>query len=157
MNHEYLYIPNRAWMGQLPMPTFRRMRTVMSVVHQGSSGFPTWSLVPGAFRRYALVLSLILSGRYCTIITNRVRSTTGRLCFDSCLSICLSTPGGGGYPKVPTPLSNVYLPPGQGTYPHPSIQGTYPLPGQGTCPPAHQRYLLPPPSKVPTPSAKVPT
>ena len=33
-----------------------------------------------------------------SIFTNRVCSTTGRLCFDTCLSICLSTPGGGGYP-----------------------------------------------------------
>ena len=32
------------------------------------------------------------------IITDRVRSTTGRLCFDTCLSGCLSTPRGGGYP-----------------------------------------------------------
>ena len=31
------------------------------------------------------------------IFTDRVRSTTGRLCFDSCLSFCLSTPG--GYPS----------------------------------------------------------
>ena len=41
------------------------------------------------------------------IITDRIRSTTGRLCFDSCLSICLSTPGGypgkvrGGGTRVP--------------------------------------------------------
>ena len=32
------------------------------------------------------------------MITDRVRSMTGRLCFDKCLSICLSTLGGGGYP-----------------------------------------------------------
>ena len=29
------------------------------------------------------------------IITARVRSTTGRLCFDTCLSFCLSIGGGG--------------------------------------------------------------
>ena len=44
-----------------------------------------------------------------SIFTDRVRSTTGRLCFDTCLSINLSVhtwgevpepgPGGGGYPS----------------------------------------------------------
>ena len=42
------------------------------------------------------------------LLTDRVRSTTGRLCFDSCLSICLSTPGGVPWPgpggwRVPQP------------------------------------------------------
>ena len=49
----------------------------------------------------------------CLIFTDRVRSTTGRLCFDTCLSIHPSVhtwvgvgggtwpgPGGGGYPKI---------------------------------------------------------
>ena len=48
-------------------------------------------------------------------ITDHVRSTTGRLCFDSCLSICLSTPGGvpqpGPAPQVPP------VRPGWGGYP----------------------------------------
>ena len=35
------------------------------------------------------------------LITDRIRSTTGRLCFDTCLSICLSTPG--GYPSQVQP------------------------------------------------------
>ena len=48
-------------------------------------------------------------------ITDRVRSTTGRLCFDTCLSIhqsCLSTPGGGGVPE-----------PGPGGVPQPGPAG----------------------------------
>ena len=35
-----------------------------------------------------------------TIFTDRVRSTTGRLCFDTCLSICLSTPRGVSQPGL---------------------------------------------------------
>ena len=31
-----------------------------------------------------------------SLFTDRVRSTTGRLCFDTCLSVCLSHTGGGG-------------------------------------------------------------
>ena len=38
------------------------------------------------------MLSLIFQ-----VITDRVRSTTGRLCFDTCLSVCPH--GGGGYPS----------------------------------------------------------
>ena len=40
------------------------------------------------------------------IFTDRVRSTMGRLCFDSCLSFCLSTPQpgpAGGYPDGGVP------------------------------------------------------
>ena len=53
-----------------------------------------------------------------SVITDRVHSTTGRLCFDSCLSICLSTPGG-GYP------SQVQA----GGVPQPAPAGGYPMPG----------------------------
>ena len=58
-------------------------------------------------------------------ITDRVRSTTGRLCFDSCLSFCLSTPGGypdgGWYPTSGTPVR-----PGRGYPPSDLAGGGYP-------------------------------
>ena len=56
------------------------------------------------------------TGKGETIITDRVRSTTGRLCFDSCLSICLSTPGGGGGYPGQVQAEGV-LQPGPGGYP----------------------------------------
>ena len=79
------------------------------------------------------------------LITDRVRSTTVRYCFHRRLSV--HTRGGGGTQR--------YLPPVQGTYPHPGPHGGYP------------RYLPPiqvpmggrgtyPPSKVPSP-VQVPT
>ena len=63
-----------------------------------------------------------------SMITNRVRSTTERLCFDTCLSICLSTlgrgtPAGGwypcqlGYPTSGTPLLDLGGVPCWGGYP----------------------------------------
>ena len=88
------------------------------------------------------------------IITDRVHSTTGRLCFDSCLSICLSTPRGryphqvqaggyptqvqlGGYSTSGTPLSDLargypgYCPPSQLSGGYPAGQVSRGLPQQG--------------------------
>ena len=43
---------------------------------------------------------LKLKNKHRHLVTDRVRSTTGRLCFDTCLSIRLSVhTGGGGYPS----------------------------------------------------------
>ena len=70
-----------------------------------------------------------------SIITDRVRSTTGRLCFDSCLSICLSTPGEGVPQPGPgglgdTPPRVPPVRPGQGVphlrYPRSDLAGGVP-------------------------------
>ena len=61
-----------------------------------------------------------------SIITDRVRSTAGRLCFDTCLSVCLSTPRGG------TPARSrwgVPLPGLTGEYPHQVQAGGVPKVG----------------------------
>ena len=72
------------------------------------------------------------------LITDRVRSTTGRLCFDTCLSICLSTPGGGTpgrsrWGGVPLPGG---VPPAGGTPPQIPPSQTWPgVPLPGGTPP----------------------
>ena len=58
--------------------------------------------------------SPVISTYFIRVFTDRVRSTTGRICFDTCLSICLSTPGGVPRPGPGggVPLPGVLLPGG---------------------------------------------
>ena len=72
----------------------------------------------------------VVVNRY--LITDRVRSTTGRLCFDTCLSICPQQ--GGGVPRPgPGPEGGGY--PGKvqmgggGTLPRSRLGGEVPWPG----------------------------
>ena len=98
-------------------------------------------------------------GLPCFLITARVRTYDGRLCFHRCVSVQLSggggTPsqvwvggypisglGGGGYP-IPGPGPGGYPVPGPGGYPIPSL-GVYPIPGP-------QGYPIPGPGGYPIP------
>ena len=79
------------------------------------------------------------TGHICKIVTDRVRSTTGRLCFDTCLSVCPHLgvprpgPGGGGYPSQ-AQLEG--YPPARGVphlrYPHQTWPGGTPAGGYST-------------------------
>ena len=88
-----------------------------------------------------------------SLITDRVRSTMGRLCFDTCLSICLSTPlaGGGtpagGYPTLGKPPVHPHRTwpggyPTSGTPPSDLVGGVPSAGGYPTSgPPPHQTWL----------------